>query len=95
MTKPDLLHLSCETCGFVIRDNSTPLGVIQAHVETEHPEQRKPDGELDVRLEMVACCTKCGATLPVFAKIEQADHFDIHYNCEPCHRGYKIKQAKS
>jgi hypothetical protein len=95
MTKPDLMRLACETCHFVIRDNNTPLGVIAAHVETEHPDQRKDDGEPDVRLEMVACCTKCGDVMPLFASLDQGDHYDRHYTCERCHRGYMIKQAKT
>lgn len=95
MTKPDLLKLSCATCGFVIRDSALSIGVIAAHVETEHPEQVKEDGSPDVQLAMVAVCTKCDEVLPLFATIDQGDHFEHHYNCERCHRSYKIKQGKS
>lgn len=93
MTKPDLLHLACKHCGWVIPEDIT-LGMVSEHFRTEHPEAVKEDGEPKIDLDMVACCIKCNDKMPLFAKFDQGDHFELHYNCERCRRTYRINQNK-
>lgn len=92
--KPDLMHLACAACGWVI-PNDLALGVIEQHFATEHPEHVKDDGSPKVSFEMVACCTKCDDKLPLFATFDRGDHWEHHYNCERCHRNYRIDQSKA
>lgn len=72
------------------------MGVLRAHFEIEHPESVKEekDGELDIRMDMIVVCPRCDRTLPLFASLDKGDHFEQHYHCNDCHRGYVINQAK-
>lgn len=94
MTQPDLLHLACKYCGWVIPKDLT-LGVIAEHFRTEHPEAVKEDGKPKIDLDMVAVCTKCHEKMPLFATLDEGDHWRHTYNCEPCRRSYTINQNKS
>jgi hypothetical protein len=94
VTKPDLMHLSCAVCGWVIPADLS-LGVVEQHFVTEHPEHVKEDGAPKIDLEMVAVCTKCNEKMPIFATLDEGDHWTHTYNCEPCGRSYTINQNKA
>lgn len=74
------------------------MGVVNAHVETEHPEQVKADGVTpDVRLDMVVVCPRCDIEAPLTRTTDLPvrggfiTHILYQHDCPRCHRTYRIK----
>lgn len=93
MTAPDHVRLACRTCRWV-PDPALPMGLIEAHVSAEHPEQVKSDGSPDVHLDMVVVCTRCQQVVPRTKRTDRGDHWDLRYDCERCHRTYRFSEDK-
>lgn len=89
----DLLVLVCKTCRWRPPADLS-MGVVRAHVESEHPEQVTSDGDLDVQMEMVVICPRCDIEVPLFRSIDKGATVDLEYVCGQCHRGYGIQQNK-
>ena len=88
-----LLHLTCQTCYWRPEGEHT-VGVMKAHVETEHPEQVNDDGEPALLFELVARCLRCDTPLDEFGKVDMGTHYEINYRCPKDHRSYRLRQAK-
>lgn len=76
----NIFGLACKQCGFVFDPNST-VGVMAAHSQTEH-DLGAP------QCDLVVLCPRCQQPMAHFATIGQ----EIHFHCEPCHRGRVIHQ---
>ena len=87
------LRLACRACGWR-PDNSLTLGVIEAHVLTEHPEQVKEDGSPRIDMTLVVLCPRCDVKMPRTRSIERTGHRELHYDCPACHRSYMVRQRR-
>lgn len=78
----DFWALACTHCGYRFPTTIT-VGVMAAHFEAEHD-------TTDVRVELVVLCDRCNQVMTHFATVGE----EIHYQCEPCHRGRIIHQRE-
>jgi len=78
---PDGMALTCKHCGWR-PDEDLTMGVLAAHFESEH-------GTGNVELDLIVLCPRCDKAMEFFASLGNEDHFQ----CEPCHRGRKIRRA--
>ena len=90
MSDVQLMHLVCQPCRWR-PDKDQTVGLLEAHVATEHPEQVKEDGSPDVRLDMAVICPRCEIEVPLASTIVRADYVLYRHDCPRCHRSYRIK----
>lgn len=82
----DVFALACQHCGWRPDSNLT-MSVAAQHFETEHD-------TTEPKFELIVVCDRCDRQMDLFATLDQGDHFEHHYQCEPCHRGRRLKQRK-
>jgi hypothetical protein len=78
----DIWALACIHCRYRFPTDLT-VGVMAAHFEAEHD-------TTDVQVELVVVCDRCDREMIHFATVGE----QIHYQCEPCHRGRIIHQGQ-
>lgn len=87
MASDDGFGLACQDCGHIFPSDVT-VGVVGAHMETEHD-----DVSDKIHLELVMLCPRCRKAMSLFYSEPTASGERHHYECVPCHRVRAVNQT--